>query len=319
MRKPDGPVVEFGGKEDELPAALGAPRGNAPTFQGRSQGPFPLSPEQEQIWYLEQASPADSAYNMTGVLSLPADVSADAIGAALEQLTARHESLRTVFEAHDGRPEQRVRPTPAVDFAVLPTAADREQALDQLSPSSMEVFQLAAGPLLRARLIRAGVSANPHGPREQHLGLTVHHLVCDGWSWNLIAAELEVLIAAAASGQPVSRAEPSFRYSDYVAWRQREEDPVRIASAVDYWRDQLGTPPPVLDLPVRRTRQPIETHRGAVRRYTLPQPATRRLAEFCQRYDVTTYMTVLAAFGTVISNAAYQDQVVIGTENARTR
>lgn len=315
MRKPGDPVAEVG-KEDELPAAAGATQGNAPTFQARSPGPFPLSPEQEGIWYLEEAASGTSAYNVTGVLSLPADVAADAVGAALEQLAARHESLRTVFETHDGRPEQRVRPTPAVDFAVLPTAADREQALDQLSLSGMEVFRLAAGPLLRARLIRAGISANVDGPREQLLGLTVHHLICDDWSWNLIAAELEILIAAAASGEPDRRAEPSFRYSDYVAGRQREEDPARIASAVDFWRDQLGTPPPVLDLPILRTRPPVQTHRGAVRRYTLPQAATRRLAEFCQRYGVTTDMTVLTAFGTVMSNAAYQDQVVIGTERA---
>ncbi len=121
MRKPDGPVVEFGGKTD----------------------PFALSPEQEEVWFGEQAAPAAGAYHTTGVLSLPVDVPAVAVGVALEQLTARHEALRMVFEVHDGRPEQRVRPTPSVDFAVLPTAADRDQALDQLSSSSLEIFRLS--------------------------------------------------------------------------------------------------------------------------------------------------------------------------------
>lgn len=294
----------------------GAAPDDAPVLPGQAVGSFPLSPEQAGIWYLEQLTPSASAYNMTGVLSLPADITAGVVRVALERLVARHESLRTVFEERDGQPEQRVLPTAAADLTVLPAAADYERALDQLAASAMEPFRLDEGPLLRGALIATGGAAGGDGPGKQLLGLTMHHLVCDGWSWNLMVADLDILIAAAAAGQPDTLPAPAVRYADYVTWRLRQVETGRLAQAMEFWRDQLGAPPPVLDIPAVRTRPPVQTHRGAVRRYVVPPEVTARLAGFCQRYGVTTYMTVLTAFGLVLANAADDDQVVIGTDSS---
>ena len=269
---------------------------------------LPLSPEQEGIWFLQQLFPDSCSYNMAGVFTLPADTPVEVVAGAFDRVVARHEALRTTFAEVDGRPVQRVAPAGGADVTALPAEGERTAGLAALATQAALSFDLANGPLLRARLVAV--------PGELLLGLTVHHIGCDGWSWELITTELDALIAAGRAGRLAVLAEPTLQYGDFAVWRDRHDDQATTDAAVDYWRATLGTPPPALDLPHSRPRPPAPTHGCAVRRVPVSDELTARLERFARDRGATTYMAMLAAFGVVLGRAADQDQVVVGTDSA---
>ncbi|WP_018567241.1 AMP-binding protein [Streptomyces sp. PsTaAH-124] len=272
---------------------------------------IPLTPEQEGVWFLEQLAPEAGAYNMAGVLALPAGVPAAWVRAALDRLVARHEALRTAFVVDEDRPVQRVLPPGPADFGVLPGAAGRDEALDRLTAEGARPFALTEGRPLRARLVRCA-----DGSAEQFLGLTVHHLSCDGWSWDILLRELDGLLHAAREGREPEAAAPAPRFAEHALRSRGPGQEARRAAAVAFWRAHLGTPPPVLDLPTARPRPPVRTHRGAVRPVPVPDGLGAALSAYCRDRGVTPYMALLAAFGLVLAHTADQDEVVLGTDSA---
>ncbi|MBD0688851.1 hypothetical protein BG452_05505 [Streptomyces sp. CBMA123] len=275
-------------------------------------GPIPLSPEQEGVWFLEQQVPQGSAYNMAGLFELPAGIGDDLVGSALERVAARHEALRTAVVEVDGRPVQEVLPPDGVDFRPLPPVADEASALARLAAEAAVPFALEQGRLFRARLI----TIEDESPRRL-LGITVHHIVCDGWSLELVADELDALLASALKGRPVEEpATTPLQYADHVLWNHSHRDETRESADADFWRDHLGASTPVLDLPTSRPRPAVRTHNGATRRIEAPPTLAGRLEEFCRRHGATTYMAVVAAFGLVLAQASGEDCVVLGTDDA---
>ncbi|MEU8971090.1 AMP-binding protein [Streptomyces monashensis] len=274
-------------------------------------GQVPLTPEQEGVWFLEQLAPEAGAYNMAGVLALPGEIPAEQVRAALDRVVARHEALRTAFVVEQDRPVQRVLPAGPADFDVLAPAADHDEALARLTAEGARPFVLTEGRPLRARLIRCSPDA-----AEQFLGLTIHHLACDGWSWNIVLRELDELIRAAREGREPSLTEPRLQYADHAVRSRLPGQEARRAAAVAFWQRQLGAPPPVLELPAGRPRPPEQTHRGALRPVPVPQGLATELTTYCRARGVTPYMALLAAFGLVLAHTADQDQVVLGTDSA---
>ncbi|WP_262062109.1 AMP-binding protein [Streptomyces sp. STR69] len=282
-----------------------------PADAGEPGGQVPLTAEQEGVWFLEQLAPEAGAYNMAGVLALPGDVAAEQVHGALDRLVERHEALRTAFVVERDRPVQRVLPPGPADFGVLAPATGRDEALARLTAEGARPFVLTGGRPLRARLIRCVPDA-----AEQFLGLTIHHLSCDGWSWDIVLRELDELICAAREERKPVLAAPRLQYADHAVRSRRPGQEARRAAAVAYWRRHLGAPPPVLDLPTSRPRPPVQTHRGSLRPVPVPDGLAARLTEYCRSRGVTPYMVLLAAFGLVLARTADQDEVVLGTDSA---
>ncbi|MGW7256377.1 amino acid adenylation domain-containing protein [Streptomyces sp. NPDC054834] len=286
-------------------SGAGAGSGDTITRRTRS-GPLPLSQEQEGLWFVHQVTPDSFAYHMAGAFEVAPGTTVEDVERALTRLLQRHEALRTVFrpgENGDGRPVQIVLDTTAPDLAVLPAAEDRAAALATLATAGAQPFDLAQGPLLRARLVAE--------PRGLLLGLTVHHIVCDGWSWEVMASELN----AALDGRGPAAQPLPLSYGDYAVWQHEQTDETQLERHLAFWSGKLADAPQ-LDLPLSRPRPARLTHHGKVQRFTIDVPLAAELDRFCHEHGFTRYMALLTAFGLLLSRSAYQDEVVVGVDSA---
>ncbi|MFJ3441262.1 amino acid adenylation domain-containing protein [Streptomyces sp. NPDC086081] len=289
-------ALRQGAAAEEEPAPVPVPR----------EADQPLSPEQEGLWFLQQLDPHSSAYNMAGVFRLPTGIDEQDVRAAFLTVCRRHEALRLRFREVDGRPVQSVGEA-AVDFAVLPAVADRPSGLAALSKAAADAFDLVAGPLVRVRTVRVAAD-------ELLVGLTVHHLCCDGVSWSLVAQQADELLAGTDRHTHLDGDTSRLQFGDYAAWRARRTTGERAEADLAYWRDLLaGTPAP--DVPWGRPVPGERPHQARVLRLPVAREVTDRLAELCARSGATEYMAMMTVLAHVLSRAAAQDRVVIGSDS----
>jgi amino acid adenylation domain-containing protein len=290
----------------------------------------PLSFAQERLWLVDQLSPGNPAYNLPGALRLRGAFAPRAFAAALAEVERRHEALRTVFAAPPGgAPVQVIRPPareglpgrpllPLVDLALLP-AGRRQAEADRLrSAEARRPFDLAAGPLLRAALLRLS--------GEEHAALvTLHHIVADGWSMAILLGELTALYTAFTRGEALQLSEQPLaalplQYADFALWQRRQLTGSRLAELVGWWRGALAGAPSLLALPTDRPRPRHQSLRGGHLQLALPAdlgPALRRLG---QRVGTTLFMSLLAAFQALLARYTGQEDIPVGSPIAgRTR
>ncbi|MDX5565750.1 AMP-binding protein [Streptomyces sp. ID05-04B] len=266
----------------------------------------PLSPEQEGLWYLQQLDPDSSAYNMAGVFRLPTGIDEQAVRTAFLTVCRRHEALRLRFREADGHPVQYVGEA-AVDFTALPAVTDRPSGLAALSEAAAAAFDLVAGPLVRVRTVRVGDD-------ELLVGLTVHHLCCDGVSWSLVAQQVDELLAGTDRHTYPEGDTSRLQFGDYVAWRARRTTGERAEADLAYWRDLLAdTPRP--DVPWGRPTPGERPHQARVLRVPAAREVTDRLAELCAKSGATEYMAMMTVLAHALSRASAQDRVVIGSDS----
>ncbi|MEV0691702.1 non-ribosomal peptide synthase/polyketide synthase [Streptomyces sp. NPDC050388] len=271
--------------------------------------PAPLSYAQQRLWFLDRFEPGSTEYTTLSVLRMRGPLDAGALRTALDGLVARHEALRTTFTEQDGQARQSVNPSYRVDLPVddLTTAPDARAALDALlEREAATPFDLAAGPLLRARLARPAAD-------EHVLVLAVHHIVTDGWSLGVLGRDLGELYAAAHEGRRPRLPALPVRYADHAAWQRARAD--RVEHQLAHWRETLDAVPP-LELPTDRPRPAVRTRDGALVTFTLPAELTDRLRERGREADATLYMTLLTACTALLSRWADQDDFAVGTVTA---
>ncbi|HYH47297.1 MAG TPA: amino acid adenylation domain-containing protein, partial [Thermoanaerobaculia bacterium] len=285
---------------------------------------FPVSFAQQRLWFLDQLDPGSAAYNLPVSLRLAGSLQPAVLHACLQEVVQRHEALRTVFAVEDGEPVQRVTgwdgpELPLVDLAGLP-AALREPELRRVVPLvERQPFDLAAGPLLRAVLIFAGVPGQASGQAsepalpEHILVVSMHHIVSDGWSLGVFVREVVALYSAFASGQPSPLPELPIQYVDYAAWQRDHLTGAVLAAQLDYWRRQLAGAPPGLDLPADRPRPPQPTGRGGSQRRLLPPAVAAAVRSTVRREGVTLFMLTLAAFDLLLGRVSGQEDLSVGT------
>jgi alpha-ketoglutarate-dependent taurine dioxygenase len=174
-------------------------------------------------------------------------------------------------------------------------------------------FDLSRGPLIRASCLRLGA--------EAHVLLVVmHHIVCDGWSMGVIVRELAALYESAADGRPSPLPELELQYADYAYWQREWLRGENLERLLAYWRQRLAGAPPLLELPSDRPRPPVQSFRGARHTFALPPDLCRLLAGLSRREGVTLFMTLLAAFQTLLYRYSRQEDVVVGADiNTRSR
>lgn len=284
---------------------------------GGRDDPPPLSFSQQRLWFLQQVDPENTTYNVPTVLHLRGPLARAALGTALTELVNRHEALRTSFPAPRGRPHQLVMPAvpalemPDIDLsgrAAAAAEAERIAAAEAATP-----FDIATGPLLRARLLRLA-------PQEHRLLLTFHHIAVDGWSLEIFYRELGEVYSAIDAGVTLRLPPVALRYTDYARWQREHVQGQVLDRLAEHWRTVLGVDPPLLDLPTDRPRPAHRAHRGAVATRVLGLESVARLREFNRRSRVTMSMTTLAAYGALLGVWAAVDQVTVGVPvSGRTR
>ena len=268
--------------------------------------PLPLSFAQQRLWFLEQLE-GDAVYNVSGALRLSGTLQVEALEQALRQIVARHEVLRTCFPSGEGAPMQVISDVelsvPVVD---LQSSAEPAQVQRLIEQEAQTPFDLARGPLLRVKLLRLA-------PAEHVLAIALHHIVCDGWSLNILMREVSEFYTAFASGEAASLPELPLQYADFAVWQRRWFTKEVLAPQLEYWQQQLEGAPPLLELPTDRTRPPVQSFSGRSESFTLPPELTGQLKSLSQQSGTTLFMTLLAAFGILLSRYSRQSDLVIGS------
>src|ERR1051326_341385 len=282
------------------------------------EGPVRLSFAQQRLWFLNLLEPGSTAYNMPTGLRLLGNLDVAALERSFTEVVRRHEVLRTRIESVDGTPVQVVMPAEAVDLSLvdLRAIADEERAAfvrRMAVEEGQRVFDLSQGRLLRHTLLRLGA--------EEHvLLLTMHHIVSDGWSMEILTREVSTLYAAYASGQESPLAELPIQYADYAVWQREWLQGEVLEEQLGYWRKQLADAPAVLDLPTDRNRPAQQSAREASLPLQLSTELTAGLKQLSKREGVTLFMTLLAAWQLLLARYSRQPDVVVGSPVAnRTR
>ncbi|MFB1481089.1 non-ribosomal peptide synthase/polyketide synthase, partial [Corallococcus sp. RDP092CA] len=280
-------------------------------------GELPLSFVQERVWRLEQHLPGRSTYNLPFVLRLEGDVNAEVLERGIQEIVQRHEALRTTYDAVDGRPVQRFHAQMRVPLTRVelggPMEAREAEALRLAREDASKAFDLVHGPVLRTTLIRLDAKV--------HLLLgCLHHIVGDTLSIALFVQELGQLYDAFLQGRPSPLPPLPLQYADFGAWQRNSIAGNHLPEQDQGWRQRLAGMPRRLDLPTDRPRpadSPLTSERMTLE---FSPGLSRELMAFSRREGFTGYMTVLAAWQTVLHRYSGQTDIIVGTPIAnRTR
>ncbi|HEV2705718.1 MAG TPA: amino acid adenylation domain-containing protein [Pyrinomonadaceae bacterium] len=272
---------------------------------------FPLSFAQQRLWFFQQMYPESAAYNMPLATWLRGRLHVEHLDAALNEIIRRHEVLRTGIDLIDGEPAQLISPSltvsmPVLDLSELPSAEREAEARRLAAEEIGRAFDLSSAPLLRVKLLR--LSAEEHV-----LVLVLHHIICDGWSINVLFHELSTLYAAYTAGESSPLAELPVQYADYAVWQREWLQGEVLDEQLDYWRGQLDGAPAVCALPTDRPRPQVRSLKGSFVSFDFPPGLASKLRQLCQREGVTLFMLLLAAFQLLLSRYSGQRDVVVGT------
>ncbi|WP_455884008.1 amino acid adenylation domain-containing protein, partial [Pseudomonas protegens] len=271
---------------------------------------FALSYAQQRMWFLWQLDPASGAYNLPGAVRLKGALNLGAMQQAFASLVARHETLRTVFQRQtDERLVQvAVQPSLAIeqlDLSELP-AAEREQAVNHAATrQSLLPFDLEQGPLLRVQLLKLE-------PQEHVLLLTLHHIVSDGWSMNVLIDEFIRFYDAHERNETPQLAPLPIQYSDYALWQRRWLEAGEQARQLEYWQARLGDEHPVLELPTDHPRPAMPSYQGTRHNFAIEPALAAQLRACAQQHNVTLFMLLLGAFNVLLHRYTGQGDIRVG-------
>ncbi|HEV2887973.1 MAG TPA: amino acid adenylation domain-containing protein, partial [Jatrophihabitans sp.] len=279
-------------------------------------GPLAPSFAQQRLWFLAQLDGGSQAYHVAEAFSLDGPLDRAALAGALDALTARHEALRTRLVTESGAPVQRIDPA-GTGFALrvedLTGSADPEAELAGIRHTEAAApFDLARGPLARGRLVVLG-------PDRHVLLLTLHHVMSDGWSMDVLARELGVLYTALRQGSGDPLPPLRVQYADYAGWQREWLSGAVAERQGEFWKQVLDGAPALLELPTDSPRPAAQDYRGGQLRLELDAGLTASLRALSRRSGCTLFMTVLAGWALVLNRLSGQDEVVIGTPTANRR
>ncbi len=272
---------------------------------------LPLSLAQQRLWLLDQMEGGSAAYNIARAMRLEGRLDIAALEQAVTEIARRHEALRTTFKVVNNAPVQVIAPTltltlPLMDLQGLSEAEQSAEVQRLVTEEVQRPFDLAKGPLLRVKLLR-------QAPECHVLLVTMHHIVSDFWSVGIFMGELSILYQAFSTGLPYSLPELPIQYADFAHWQRQWLTGEVLETQLNYWKQQLAGAPPLLELPTDRPRPPIQSFRGRTRHFQLNPDLTQRLKTLSQQSGATLFMTLLAAFVTLLSRYSGQEDVVIGS------
>ena len=272
--------------------------------------PVPASPAQQRLLFMDRFAGRLTVHNLPIVLRVEGELDAVALRWSVEQLLRRHEALRTDFLATAAGWDQVVVDA---DDAVLEWQDDAiagwDQAVDRVRDEVRRPFDLAAGPKVRALLVRLGDG-------DQLFALTMHHIAVDGWSIRRLLGELVELYRSRVDERPAVLPDLPVQYLDYAAWLQDELVADAVTEGVAYWTAHLAGPMPVLDLPADLPRPAVQTYRGGTLYVEVPADLYEQVRAAARTAGVTPFTFLLASYVAVLARWSGQDDFVVGTATA---
>ncbi|MEG4440289.1 amino acid adenylation domain-containing protein [Microcoleus sp. AT9_B5] len=272
---------------------------------------FPTSFAQQRLWFIDQLEPGNPFYNLPAAVLLKGRLNVVVLERSFQEIVRRHEALRTTFATADGQPVQVVGQKFNFGLQVLDlqqlAETEREEKVKQLAAEeASKSFDLTKGPLLRASLLQLDAE-------EYVLLLTLHHIIFDGWSIGVFLQELAALYEAFSIGKPSPLPELPIQYADFAIWQREWLAGDRLQTQLNYWKKQLSGLPPLLELPADRPRPPVQTYRGAKESFLIPRTLTAALKKLSRQENATLFMTLLAAFKTLLYRYTGQADIPVGS------
>lgn len=277
------------------------------------QDAFPLSLAQEGLWVLERISPGRATYNVPEAWRFKGALNLDALQASFQEIVNRHETLRTTFSEKNGKPVQVVSPDfrfelPVTDISRTPDP--EAECAKQLQSCARRPFDLEKGPLFSTHLFKLN-------PEEHVLLVNLHHIICDAWSFGVLHREFTALYEAFASGKGHSLSELPIHFADYAVWHREQLQGELLEKQLSYWQKKLAGCPELLKLPLDRPRIAVWSDRGSAEFFALSTELATKLKNLSRSQGVTLFMTLLAAFKTLLHRYTGETDLVVGSPFAR--
>jgi amino acid adenylation domain-containing protein len=270
---------------------------------------IPLSFAQRRLWVLEQIAPGSTINNVTAGFRLTGSLDKQALRSTLGEIVRRHESLRTCFPSDFDKPYQHISPVAGLDIQEVSLGPGRERQVDKICRLEAETpFDVARGPLFRARLVRLSET-------EHILLVAMHHIVTDGWSMKVLASEFAEIYQAYRQGRRSPLPELEIQYADFALWQHERIKAGLLKRQIDHWKTKLAGLIPVR-LPEDFPRPTLPTNRGGQVPILVPASTTRSLNELSSREGSTLFMALLAALDLLLFRCTGATDIAVGTVTA---
>ncbi|MCT7952694.1 amino acid adenylation domain-containing protein [Ancylothrix sp. C2] len=272
---------------------------------------IPLSFAQTRLWFLDQLQPDSAFYNIPLTLRLFGQLNIAALQSSINEIIRRHEALRANFATVEGQPVQVIASTLSFQLEVvnLLHLSESQREIEAKRLATVEAnrpFNLEQEPLLRGEVLQLGET-------EYLLLLTMHHIISDGWSLGVFVRELTELYQAFCTGKPPVLPELPVQYADFAVWQRQWLTGEILETQLHYWKEQLKNAPNLLELPTDRARPAVQTFRGGYYYAAFSKELSAELATLSKQAGVTLFMTLFAAFVTLLYRYSGQDDIVVGT------
>ncbi|MDD2050656.1 condensation domain-containing protein, partial [Pseudomonas putida] len=269
-----------------------------------------ISYAQQRMWLLWQLDPQSAAYNLPSAVRLCGTLNLQALEQAFADLMQRHATLRTAFARQDDGSVEPVAITAPVqveqqDFTHLEAQAREEQVHAAARQQMLQPFDLESGPLLRVAVLRLQA-------HEHVLLLTLHHIVSDGWSMNVLIDEFAHCYQARDRHSAPQLLPLTLQYSDYALWQRRWLEAGEQERQLAYWRAQLGDDHPLLELPLDHPRPALPGYAGTRHELVLEHNLAEQLRALARQQNVTLFMLLLGAFSVLLQRYSGQSDVRVG-------
>lgn len=273
--------------------------------------PHPLSFAQQRLWFLNQLEPDSPLYNVPAAVRLTGLLDVSALERSFEEVIRLHEVLRTSFATVDSQPVQIIHPNPNFTLQIIDLQANPEQQeIHRLATlEALQPFDLTTAPLLRVKLLKLH-------PQEHILLLTMHHIASDGWSMGILVEAIATLYQAFSTGKPSPLTDLPIQYVDYAVWQRKYLQGEVLATKLAFWRQLLGGNLPQLKLPTKPNPPAIPTYQGASHTVELSLDLSSQILQLSSQEKSTLFMTLLAAFKTLLYRYTQQHDIVVGTDVA---
>jgi len=273
-------------------------------------GQLQLSFAQQRLWFLQQFEGQSATYNIAVALRMTGRLDVEALQSAINNIVERHEALRTIFPAQDGKPLQRILPAlrielPVIDLGGIQADEQHQQASHVAEQEARRPFDLATGPLMRVTLLRLAEDAHV-------LLVTMHHIVSDGWSLVVFVKELSEFYRAHQEGTRAALGALPLQYADFSAWQRQRLQGERLEDQLAYWRRRLADVPAGINLPYDRPRPSVQSFRGGTERFELDADVLSNLKSVAHQSGATLFMALHAAFAVFIHRYSGESDIVIG-------
>ena len=277
-----------------------------------STEPAPLSFPQQQIWLHSQIAPDVPVYNEPVTIYRDGPLDLAALQTCFAEIMRRHEAWRTTFDVINGEPVQIINPVPdvnlpLVDLRHVPQAERDAVALRRATEDARRPFDLKQCPLLRVLVVCLG-------DEEYRLYITLHHMIFDGLSiYRVFVPELSALYDAFSRGAQSPLPDLPIQYADFAQWQRDYLRNGVLSKHLEYWREKLSGDLPVLELPTDYARPAVQSFRGSIQTLHLSNELSEQLKALSKRENSTLFITLLAAFKTLLHRYTGQDDILIGT------